>query len=267
MPVHADLSLARRLEEAESAMSAEFARLHEPEAAEVVPVAGGRAVFAGVGGHMTEAKAMGLHGPVQDEDLDRLEALYFSNGSAAKVWVCPLADGSLTEKLASRGYRPVEFEAILFRPLDDLSGLPIPAPGIAVRPCEAAEGERYAAVVGPAFTHPEPPAPDLLRLVAAGFRAVGAHPFLAWMDGQAVGGGMMIERGGLAFLAGAATRPEFRRRGVQTALSHARLHLARQRGCDVAIQGAQPGSASQRTAERLGFRVAYTRLALQRDPS
>ena len=30
-------------------------------------------------------------------------------------------------------------------------------------------------------------------------------------------------------------------------------------GCDLATMGAEPGSASQRNAERSGFRIAYTR--------
>ena len=51
------------------------------------------------------------------------------------------------------------------------------------------------------------------------------------------------------------------------ALHHARLALARRSGCDLAAQGAQPGSTSQRNAERRGFRVIYTRAFLVREPA
>jgi hypothetical protein len=61
-------------------------------------------------------------------------------------------------------------------------------------------------------------------------------------------------------LAGASTVPEARRRGAQLALLHARLRYALDHGCDLAVMGAQPGSGSQRNAERQGFRVAYTRI-------
>jgi hypothetical protein len=39
----------------------------------------------------------------------------------------------------------------------------------------------------------------------------------------------------------------------------ARLAEARQRGCEIAMMVTEPGSTSQRNAERRGFRVAYTR--------
>jgi hypothetical protein len=37
------------------------------------------------------------------------------------------------------------------------------------------------------------------------------------------------------------------------------MHYAFDHGCDLAMMVAQPGSASQRNAERKGFRIAYTR--------
>ena len=43
------------------------------------------------------------------------------------------------------------------------------------------------------------------------------------------------------------------------ALLEWRLAYAAAAGCDVATMGALPGSASQRNAEREGFRIAYTR--------
>jgi GNAT superfamily N-acetyltransferase len=64
----------------------------------------------------------------------------------------------------------------------------------------------------------------------------------------------------MAVLGGASTLPEFRRRGVQTALQHARLTFAAGAGCDLATTITQPGSASQRNAERRGFHVIYTRV-------
>ena len=90
--------------------------------------------------------------------------------------------------------------------------------------------------------------------------------FLACVDGQPAGGGAVLIHRGVALLAGAATLPAYRNRGVHAALHHARLALARRSGCDLAAQGAEPGSTSQRNAERRGLRVAYTRAILVRDP-
>ncbi|MEO8360415.1 MAG: hypothetical protein ABI672_10330, partial [Vicinamibacteria bacterium] len=58
--------------------------------------------------------------------------------------------------------------------------------------------------------------------------------------------------------------PEARRQGAQSALLAARLSFARERGCDLAMMCALPGSASQRNAERQGFRIAYTRIKWRR---
>ncbi len=44
-----------------------------------------------------------------------------------------------------------------------------------------------------------------------------------------------------------------------------RLDYAAAAGCQLATMGALPGSTSQRNAERLGFRVAYTKLVLVRE--
>ena len=70
---------------------------------------------------------------------------------------------------------------------------------------------------------------------------------------------------GVASLGGTGTLPEFRNRGVQKALLHARLALAAGSACDLAMVAAQPGSGSQRNIERQGFRVVYTRTKFLKD--
>jgi hypothetical protein len=69
---------------------------------------------------------------------------------------------------------------------------------------------------------------------------------------------------GVALLAGACTIPEARRQGAQLALLHARLTFAARLGVDLAMVVTAPGSASQRNAERQGFRPVYTRAKWQR---
>lgn len=71
--------------------------------------------------------------------------------------------------------------------------------------------------------------------------------------------GALAIRDGVALFAGASTVPEFRRRGAQKALLESRFVYAAEQGCELAMIVTAPGSASQRNAERQGFRVAYTR--------
>jgi N-acetylglutamate synthase-like GNAT family acetyltransferase len=69
---------------------------------------------------------------------------------------------------------------------------------------------------------------------------------------------------GVALLTGAATLPDKRRRGVQSALLSSRLADAGRLGCDVAVVTTQPGSKSQQNAQRQGFELLYTRAVLVR---
>jgi GNAT superfamily N-acetyltransferase len=266
-----DLNLARRLEETESFASEIFARSfsrRRPEVGVAVePLAGGRAVFAGPGSPLTEAKGMGLYGPVTEGDLDQLEAFYFKRREPCKVFVCPLADPSLVEGLGRRGYRLCGFETFLAMALDPQAAESSPPSGIEIRHADPDAAAFYASVVGPNFAGPEGLTEDLSEMIASMFGMECSTGFLAYIDGQPAGGGAVLIHGGVALLAGAATLPEYRNRGVHAALHHARLALARRFGCDLAAQSASPGSTSQRNAERRGLHVAYTRAILVRDPA
>ena len=68
----------------------------------------------------------------------------------------------------------------------------------------------------------------------------------------------------LALICGDGTLPRFRHRGVQTELLRARLSHAQSEGCKLAAICTQPGSGSQRNAERQGFRMGYARTMLVR---
>ena len=70
----------------------------------------------------------------------------------------------------------------------------------------------------------------------------------------------------VAQLRGAATRPPFRRRGLQTAMLHLRLREAAKAGCDVAILTTEPGSKSQENGQRAGFALLYSRAVLIKRP-
>jgi GNAT superfamily N-acetyltransferase len=101
--------------------------------------------------------------------------------------------------------------------------------------------------------------PEFLALFISTYHAAGAFFFIAEVDGVPAGGGMLSIHQEVASLGGAGTLPEFRNRGVQKALLVARLALAAESGCVLAMVATMPGSGSQRNVERQGFRVVYTR--------
>jgi GNAT superfamily N-acetyltransferase len=60
----------------------------------------------------------------------------------------------------------------------------------------------------------------------------------------------------------ADTLPAFRKRGLHTALLHARLAAAVAAGCDLALVHTTPGAVSQNNALRAGFQLVYTAIAM-----
>jgi GNAT superfamily N-acetyltransferase len=92
--------------------------------------------------------------------------------------------------------------------------------------------------------------------------AAGLRHYLALRDGVPAGGASMHVTGGVAQLTGAATLPQHRRRGVQSALLSARLADAAAEGCDLAVVTTQPGSKSQQNVQRNGFDLLYARAIL-----
>ena len=68
---------------------------------------------------------------------------------------------------------------------------------------------------------------------------------------------METSKGRVAELYIDSTMPEYRGRGVQVALSKARLAEARKEGYDFATVQARQSNGSARNAERAGFGLAY----------
>jgi GNAT superfamily N-acetyltransferase len=261
-----DLNLARRLEMAEAhacRACAEAFHLQHPEfPVAVEEIAGGFAVFAGVDSPVTQAIGVGLHGDVSDSDLDRLQDFFISRGAAAAVELCPLVEMSLYDRFAKRGFHLLEVSDVLFKKLTPVD-VQRRRLGIAiVRKAAAHEAQLWTKTVAEGFAEHNPVTQSILSVMAGFFPA--AHCFLAVVEGSVAGGGAVSARGGVCGLFGASTLPEFRGRGVQTALLQARIAWAAAQGCDLAVSITQPGSTSHRNMERQGFRVAYTRTKLIR---
>jgi GNAT superfamily N-acetyltransferase len=258
-----DLNFARRLEMAETATRDQVSALQRywPDATSEM-IAGGTAIFGGVAYPANHMVGMGLYGPVTASDLDRVEEFYRSRGVASEIVVSPLADPSLRDWLAPRGYRITEFNSVLIRPLEGCVLAP-PADGITVERVTADSQQTWDRVIARGFAE-YGPLPE--NLFAAFATLPDSLNFLARVDGEPAGGGMgaIIRNASIAALFGTATVPEFRGRGVQTALINRRLWAAAQQGSEYAVVSTTPGSGSQRNMERRGFRLAYTKIVMVR---
>ena len=262
MALFMDHPLAQRLERAEGAIGASFTdvrRLRAPDVgATWQELDGTYAIFDGVESPLTQSFGLGLFAPVTPEALAALEAFFGDRGAPTMHEVSPLAGVATVDLLVARGYRPIELSTVLVQALAAHSPAPPPA---ALRVRRMEPGDRTAWVEASiAGWSSEPGMERVIREIAesAADNTAMVH-CLAERDGTVIATASLGIHAGVALLAGASTIPNGRGLGAQAALLAARLDEARQRGCELAMMVAAPGSTSQRNAERRGFRVAYSR--------
>lgn len=261
----ADLALARRLERAEARSNASFVEAHarlRPEAgAEWIEVARAYAMFDGAHSPCTQTFGLGMFRLPTDVELGAIEKFFRARGAPVFHEVSPLADKGLMPMLNERGYRPFEMSTVMFLPLAERAARKVPNEAIRVRAVkdDAEDRELFVRTFAEGWSEFTEYAEFMLEMARISATTEGNVPFIAELDGQAVACGSLSIRDDVALFAGASTVPAFRRRGAQQALLEARFRYARTAGCELALMGAEPGSGSQRNAERQGFRIGYTR--------
>jgi GNAT superfamily N-acetyltransferase len=261
-----DLNLAREIElaEAEAAVSCAqmMMTLQADSPGAIEPVAGGYAVYCGAGNPITQAVGLGFQGPVTVREFNLLEEFYFSRNEPVRVETCPLADATLFEGYKERGYCVSEFSNVMVRSVSN--GVNKPTPEIDIRLARPDELDLWVMTVAQGFAENYPVTQELLSVMKMFAMSKNTECYLARVDNRVVGGATLALRGRIAGLFGASTLPEFRKRGVQTALLDWRLRRAAEAGCHLAMSLAQPGSISQRNITRLGFQTLYTRVKFER---
>lgn len=263
----ADLELARRLERTESLSNAGFvearAKAFPDVGAEWTEVAGTYAMFDGAGSPVTQTFGLGMFEPLTPENLDKIEMFFLERGADVFHEVCPLADPSTFALLSERGYKPIEFSNVLYRPISTDLRLDAPQNGrVQVRLTGPDEVDLWAQTAFEGWSEFTEVA-DFLRDLGQVVARSKSLSFLAELDGKPIAAGALSINSDVALLAGASTIPSARRQGAQLALLEARLRYGAAQGCTEAMMVTQPGSGSQRNSERHGFRIAYTRTKWQ----
>jgi hypothetical protein len=119
--IFADLDLARRLERPEAVAGARYVealgRLSPDVGARWIEVAGAYAMFAGPASPVTQTFGLGLFAEPTAADLDQLETFFQERGAPVCHEVSPLAGLLVADLLSQRGYRPVEFTSVMYKPL------------------------------------------------------------------------------------------------------------------------------------------------------
>ena len=271
-PIFADIKLARRLEAGEVfTMHAYVASTHKncPDNKEIVlkDVAGGVMLYAIAGSPANHAVGMGMRKPVTKRDIARAERFYFSRNAPVEISVCPITELNFAQMLGARGYRITEYVNVLYRNMQDWKPVLKQSKGLKVSKNRPEDAEIATNLIADGFTdHKLPPA---VRATMVEFqRLKGALCYMAYVGGKPVASssGLICPKLKLAMLYGSSTLPKFRNRRAQSVMIEARLKEARAAGCELATISTFPGTTSQHNAERIGFRVAYTKLTFVKDP-
>jgi N-acetylglutamate synthase-like GNAT family acetyltransferase len=262
-----DIALAQRLERAEGmANAASVDSRHECQpkvGAEWTEVAGVYAMFDGPASPMTQTFGLGLFEPFLSTEFDQVEEFFERRGASTFHEVSSFAAPETLALLSARGYSPIEASSVLVRPTSATSWAE--ANEVAVRTIEASEVTNWSRVAADAWGSEAPELRAFIEEIGGVVaRARGVTCFIAERDGQPIATAALNVQNGVALLAGAATIPSARRQGAQRELLRSRLAFAAAQGIALAMVVTQPGSASQRNAERQGFRPVYTRAKWQR---
>jgi ribosomal protein S18 acetylase RimI-like enzyme len=262
-----DKALARRLESCEEMPQVYYARIFQQSRPDIGAVeeeiCGGHMIFAGLGSPIGRATGAGLDRLFTAEDLDRVETFYRACKAPSQVDLTPMHEPSVFEMFKERRYGIAELNNVLFRKLEVGEKFPDPPVGCEIRRSPASESDVTGAIVEGAF-FPDGAPEAFQGLITPLYQMENALAFVATIQGKPVacGTGLVIPEHRVFALCGAGTLAEYRGRGLQTALLRARMAAALEAGCEYAVVVTNGGTTSQRNAERLGFRVAYSKVTV-----
>lgn len=274
-PLFCDTALAARIERAEGRLAAAASEAAQRRVGGGFArgIAGGVASFAEADSPFNKVAGLGFGGVPDAAELAEVERAFAGCGAPVQVELSILADPELGALLTGRGYRLISFENVLGRAL--AGGIErVTPPGVEVRRSGPAEFDAWLTVLVDADLHPDTqgvpwheefPRATLEHAMRDLAGAAGVVRYAALRDGTLAGGASVRIADGLAQFTGASTAPAHRRRGIQTALTAARLADAAATGCDLAVVVTQPGSKSQQNVQRLGFDLLYSRAILIKD--
>ncbi len=162
-------------------------------------------------------------------------------------------EAAAAAQLRSAGWTPRWQIPWLHRPLTQV---PVaPSTTIQVRRVLPTEITQFATVLVQGYGYMGVQATYWRTFAEHGYTAPGFHCFVAEVNAVPIGAGVLHLAGATALVDGAATLPEKRGRGAQTALLVARMQYARDHGCVYAVSRTGHGSISQQNMAKLGLTV------------
>jgi GNAT superfamily N-acetyltransferase len=253
-------------------VEAEFMYAYESGAPSAVRVALGMAT-ARIGGgvvlamaedpveYWNKALGLGVSEPVTARLLDEVFGFYRAHGvQRAAIQIAPSLLPPDWRSL--RQAHGLSAGPALVKLGADVDGLdPQAATDLRVEPVWPGDAAQWAEVIVRGNGAPDA---RIAGMIAAGATQPGFQPFAAWAGEELVAGANLLVRGLVGSLNSAATVPEHRGRGAQSALIAARIEAARRAGCrwvtaEAALPAAGAVNPSLTNLERAGLRGLYIR--------
>lgn len=197
-------------------------------------------------------------------ELPAIEAWFSQRGLRAEFDVVPIvACRPVVRALCERGYRLVSWQPMVHRSLAHAVEPPSAAIEIDERPDDDRE---FRDTFLRAYEIPDELRESAALIFEARWRTEKARRFLARVGGKPVAAATLVAFDEIARLANAATLPEARNLGAQSALIRARLRAAAESGLVLATADARQGGSSLRNLARAGFELCAQITQWQRDP-
>jgi GNAT superfamily N-acetyltransferase len=207
------------------------------------------------------SKAVGFTAPVTADLVDEVLDFYRKEGNRhAALQIAPDAlPAGWDEIAASRGLRPGGQVVKLAGHIPDIA--PAAEGPLRVAPVTPGDAEEWAAVIMNTFGMTAAGLPEMMVATVGHPRFI---PYAVWSGTAIVAGANLFIAGDVASLNAGATAPDFRGKGAQTALIHARIEAARAAGCRVVVaEAGKPGAGennpSLNNLRRAGLQPCYPR--------
>jgi len=272
-PLPDSLTIMRLNERRQQAVIAEIADEYEhiPEAE-----GGGTVAFKDGVDWLCQAIGCGLDSPLATEGVQRIAAFLSDRDARPSMDVTDLSGQAAFATLAGAGMVLEHIERVYALDLHEPLVEP-DVPGLRIEALDMNDEDALRALVQhrvEGFTEPgAKPTPGEIEAAHRSQTHPRSRGFTAFIDGQLAGScGMEVmelapaegmEPIRMASLWGAVVGEPYRRRGIQQALIACRLEQGRAEGCTLAVIESEPGIATARNAQRLGFSLAYTRLGMK----
>jgi hypothetical protein len=199
-----------------------------------------------------------VSGPAKPDDLASVLGMFDRHEMMPRFELSPAAvSGEIASFLAQRGFVHTQSDPVFVAEARELS--PSAAPDVAVisvHSGRALEAFKDAYIRG--WEIGDWLVPTLRSYIDRWPDADGWSLYLASYENAPIGIGVLFVHGEVAYLADAATAPEYRARGAQRALIHRRIVDSQLAGARLVFGRAEFGTTSQRNFERAGLPTRFT---------